>query len=312
MATDKYSTVAKSMMESMGWKEGDGLGKERQGRTNALKPRKKIDNAGLGSKRTAGKWLDACCAYDDILQKLNVAYSDKQDEDQDDDQAKLDKKERKRLRKEEKKRKREAEAEEGVDESQDEAPKKKKAKKEKKSKKDKQPKVVEDTEAADDDSDSDSKPTRHIPVARHLIYAKRLKAKQVGEYSDNHKAEIFASIQRQVRSEQLRKDKYSVPARPTPPDSPAAESDSEPEPAPEPKQVARVVEGFTEDTQVDIYNAAMDKQIKGRTGLGVAKKLSKSKRREAACSAHHLTRIGQYLARKFVSAGTLEQVHAKV
>jgi len=66
--------------------------------------------------------------------------------------------------------------------------------------------------------------------------------------------------------------------------------------------------GFTEDTQVDIYNEATEKQIKGRMGLGTLKKLSKSQRREMAQKESNLLRIGSYLSKKFVFAGTLDQM----
>merc|ERR1711959_76177 len=68
-------TVAKSMMEKMGWKEGDGLGKDGQGIKTAIKPKKKIDATGIGAKNLNTNWIATSSAYDSILAKLNITYS---------------------------------------------------------------------------------------------------------------------------------------------------------------------------------------------------------------------------------------------
>jgi hypothetical protein len=95
------TSVAWGMMENMGWKEGQGLGKDNQGLKVALKPSKKVittcvysnnprslshtschcstsllqvDNAGLGKSAQSTKWVEACCVYDSILAKLNQKY----------------------------------------------------------------------------------------------------------------------------------------------------------------------------------------------------------------------------------------------
>jgi cobalamin biosynthesis protein CobT len=268
-------TIATKLMESMGWKDGMGLGKDGQGKVNPLRPTKKNDTIGLGSKQVNGKWLDACCAYDAVLQKLNIAYSS----DTKAEESEEDEKTEKQKRKEKKRKLREEQAQAEADSEAEDTPKKKRKSKKVKVEEDEEETktVTKKEEEKEEDEDSD----KPIPVARHLIYAKRLKSKQVEGYSDCHKAEIFASIQRQVRHEQARKDKYERPA------------------------------GFTEETQVDIYNEVVDKQVKGRIGLGVAHKASKSVRRETATQDHRLMRIGQYLSRKFVHAGTLEEVHRK-
>ena len=62
--------------------------------------------------------------------------------------------------------------------------------------------------------------------------------------------------------------------------------------------------GFTEDTQVKIFDQAQAKNSKRRVGLGSGK-MSKSNRRDAAKQDHKLLKEGSYLARKFVHFGNL-------
>jgi Pin2-interacting protein X1 len=45
-----YSDFARRMMGNMGWKEGEGLGKEKQGRSTFVRVKKKADDAGIGKE----------------------------------------------------------------------------------------------------------------------------------------------------------------------------------------------------------------------------------------------------------------------
>ena len=47
----RYNGFAKGMMAKMGWEEGQGLGKDKQGRATYVQVKKKDDNAGLGKER---------------------------------------------------------------------------------------------------------------------------------------------------------------------------------------------------------------------------------------------------------------------
>eukprot|EP00904_Undaria_pinnatifida_P001899 jgi/Undpi1/1170/HiC_scaffold_10.g04632.m1 len=46
-----YNGFAKGMMAKMGWEEGQGLGKDKQGRATYVQVKKKEDNAGLGKEK---------------------------------------------------------------------------------------------------------------------------------------------------------------------------------------------------------------------------------------------------------------------
>lgn len=48
---DSYNGFAKGMMAKMGWAEGQGLGKDMQGRSTYVQVKKKEDNAGLGKEK---------------------------------------------------------------------------------------------------------------------------------------------------------------------------------------------------------------------------------------------------------------------
>lgn len=261
-------TVAKSMMEKMGWKEGDGLGKEGQGIKTAIKPKKKIDATGIGAKNLNTNWIATSSAYDSILAKLNITYSggagNAENDEPKPDVELSDKAKAKAARKAERRaRKAEKAAKQCVTTTEE----------------------VEVTESVEIASGS-----------RHAIYSRRLKSKQMKRYSDVDKAEIFAHIHRPDVADG---------------DAPLAVHGLSTTPNPTIPSRISYEGGFTEDTQVDIYNQAMGKQVKNRLGLGQVK-LSKSARREAAQSDAHLTNTGNYLQRKFVYSGCLSEMALKM
>lgn len=273
MEYKRKESKAKEWMKSMGWEEGLGLGKDNQGMKHAIKPKKKIDNAGLGKIGSNTRWLTASNHYDAILAKLNVAYSAEssaQDTESNSELEQKSKKTKKSSKKEKKSQKRKLKETDG---QQDDAePDTKRSKKDKKAKKDKkerkEKKAKKDKKSKkekEDDSEGEDSPTNSTP-ARRAVFAKRLQAKQAANYSSAHKAEILA--------------------RPS----------------------AR--QGFTEDTQVDIYNQVFEKQKKGRDGVGLGSRLSKSQRREVAQRDAQLMRTGRFLSKHFVYGGLLGDMEA--
>lgn len=255
------------MMEKMGWTEGSGLGKDGQGMKTALKPQKKVDAAGIGAKNLNTNWIATSSAYDSILAKLNIAYQKPDTKGAADSGSSGD--------------------DDGSSKKQKRS-KDKSKRKDKKDKKDKTGKKRNRDEMDGDVEDTASASSESVVPSRSAMYAKRMKSKRLSGYSDVDKAEIFASEYRPA-----------VTVTVADSDAPMADTTT--------KQRIEYENGFTEDTQVDIYNQAMDKKNKGRLGLGQAK-LSKSARKEAAERDATLARVGAYLQRKFEYGGCLSDM----
>eukprot|EP00300_Choanocystis_sp_HF-7_P036548 c52408_g1_i1.p1 GENE.c52408_g1_i1~~c52408_g1_i1.p1 ORF type:complete len:338 (+),score=92.12 c52408_g1_i1:83-1096(+) len=244
---------ARKMMTDMGWKEGTGLGKDGQGMLTALKPRKKVDNSGLGAHNVQSKWVATSCVYDSILAKLQIAHSDS-----------------------DKKRKRDSDEEETKEERKARKSAEKLAK-------------AEASEATDKQA---------VPL-RNAMYTKRRESKRVQGYSEAEKAEIFGLA--------ARTDAIVEKVKATNASSVLFGEFANPENVTANRTIA-YEGGFTEDTQVDIYNQAMDHSIKGREGLGLGKKLSKAERRDVAQRDARLLNSGTYLYKKFEFAGLLGEL----
>lgn len=59
------------MLESMGWQEGQGLGKDQAGITESIRPSFKFDNKGLGYKNKSNDWIEDNNVYEQILSDLS-------------------------------------------------------------------------------------------------------------------------------------------------------------------------------------------------------------------------------------------------
>lgn len=72
------SSAAFRLLKQMGWQEGEGLGKEKQGIREHVRVSKKSDNSGVGvdaQQKAATNWAFNTTAFDNILKKLNVIVS---------------------------------------------------------------------------------------------------------------------------------------------------------------------------------------------------------------------------------------------
>ncbi|KAH9419173.1 PIN2/TERF1-interacting telomerase inhibitor 1 [Dermatophagoides pteronyssinus] len=69
-ANDKQK-FGQRMLESMGWQEGQGLGKDQTGITESIKPSFKFDNKGFGYKSKSNDWIEDNNVYEQILSDLS-------------------------------------------------------------------------------------------------------------------------------------------------------------------------------------------------------------------------------------------------
>ena len=75
---EEKDNVGVRLLKGMGWSEGQGLGKDGNGRTVAVKQTRKKDNAGIGSKKdTRDEAFRASQdLFNDVLSRLSGAGSD--------------------------------------------------------------------------------------------------------------------------------------------------------------------------------------------------------------------------------------------
>lgn len=62
------------MMSKMGWEQGQGLGKEKQGMTKSIRAKKRVDQLGLGAdKSKKDSFVEAYDMFGAVLKRLNEA-----------------------------------------------------------------------------------------------------------------------------------------------------------------------------------------------------------------------------------------------
>lgn len=66
-------------MKEMGWEEGQGLGKHKQGIKEHVKVKKKQDTTGVGVDKAANNWTFNTAEFDNILKKLRVQVAASED-----------------------------------------------------------------------------------------------------------------------------------------------------------------------------------------------------------------------------------------
>ncbi|XP_031493560.1 G-patch domain-containing protein 1 [Nymphaea colorata] len=72
-------SAAFRLMKQMGWEEGEGLGKEKQGIKGHIKVSKKQDTTGIGLDKAADKWQFDTSTFDEILKRLAVKIPEDED-----------------------------------------------------------------------------------------------------------------------------------------------------------------------------------------------------------------------------------------
>ncbi|XP_071917802.1 G-patch domain-containing protein 1 isoform X2 [Coffea arabica] len=84
------SSAAFRLMKQMGWEEGEGLGKDKQGIKGYIRVKNKQDNAGIGTEKP-NNWAFDTTQFDNILKKLKVqAGNVMKDEGEGEDGAEAD------------------------------------------------------------------------------------------------------------------------------------------------------------------------------------------------------------------------------
>ncbi|KAJ0964294.1 hypothetical protein J5N97_029416 [Dioscorea zingiberensis] len=76
-----YAGVARQsaafrLMKQMGWEEGEGLGKEKQGIKGHVRVKNKQDTKGIGVDNAANNWVLDTSQFDSILKRLKVQVAD--------------------------------------------------------------------------------------------------------------------------------------------------------------------------------------------------------------------------------------------
>ncbi|XP_058105669.1 G-patch domain-containing protein 1 isoform X2 [Magnolia sinica] len=70
-------SAAFRLMKQMGWEEGEGLGKDKQGIKGYVKVKNKQDTAGMGLDKAANNWAFDTTQFDNILKRLKVVAESK-------------------------------------------------------------------------------------------------------------------------------------------------------------------------------------------------------------------------------------------
>lgn len=81
-----YAGVARQsaafrLMKQMGWEEGEGLGKEKQGIKGYVRVKNKQDTKGVGVDKAANNWVFDTSQFDNILKRLKVQVADPVDQE---------------------------------------------------------------------------------------------------------------------------------------------------------------------------------------------------------------------------------------
>ncbi|RZC57193.1 hypothetical protein C5167_004495 [Papaver somniferum] len=79
------SSAAFRLMKTMGWEEGEGLGKDKQGIKGHVRVKNKQDTSGVGLDQVKNNWAFDTTQFDNILKRLKVQAAVHVEDDDDDD-----------------------------------------------------------------------------------------------------------------------------------------------------------------------------------------------------------------------------------
>jgi Pin2-interacting protein X1 len=86
-------SLAFRLMTQMGWEEGNGLGKDKQGMKSHIRVKQRKDNSGIGTdeqKKAAANWTVNTHIFDNILKNLKVKAAEPEDKSGDDKNGSTD------------------------------------------------------------------------------------------------------------------------------------------------------------------------------------------------------------------------------
>nr|XP_010933976.1 uncharacterized protein LOC105054209 isoform X3 [Elaeis guineensis] len=74
-------SAAFRLMKQMGWEEGDGLGKDKQGIKGYVRVKNKQDNKGIGVDNPSNNWVFDTSQFDNILKRLKVQIAEPEEKE---------------------------------------------------------------------------------------------------------------------------------------------------------------------------------------------------------------------------------------
>ncbi|KAI3996147.1 hypothetical protein MKX01_031501 [Papaver californicum] len=84
------SSAAFRLMKTMGWEEGEGLGKDKQGIKGHVRVKNKQDTSGVGLDQVKNNWAFDTTQFDSILKRLKVVKKTKEEDVQLDEASQME------------------------------------------------------------------------------------------------------------------------------------------------------------------------------------------------------------------------------
>ncbi|XP_008810116.2 PIN2/TERF1-interacting telomerase inhibitor 1 isoform X3 [Phoenix dactylifera] len=77
----RRQSAAFRLMKQMGWEEGEGLGKDKQGIKGYVRVKNKQDNKGIGVDNPSNNWVFDTSQFDNILKRLKVQVAEPEEKE---------------------------------------------------------------------------------------------------------------------------------------------------------------------------------------------------------------------------------------